>query len=119
MEALLERIALALEASNDLARQAQKDYRVSRAEGRANHVAAMQSSTLLHSLLEGQAKRNAQRDDMLRQELARLAQRDAEQTALLHAVNQRTTEAHELAMHRVGARAPETVPPDWQDGDAV
>jgi hypothetical protein len=118
MEALLDRIALALEESNAIARQAQKDWREARTEGRSNHKIAMQSSQKLHALLEGQARRNAQRDDLLSKELARLAERDAEQTRILTEVHERQTEQHELAMANMGARAPETVPREWEDDGA-
>ncbi len=129
MRELLERIAVALEANVALAKEAQTEYRANakRAHAdteRTHKLVAEQTrrgdenAKQYKRLLDEQVARNEERDRLLAEELVRLQARDDEQTELLKQAQARAEELHELTLLRIGARAPETVPPDWTEGDA-
>lgn len=116
--ALLSRAVAALESQVKLSRESQSDYRAARIENRKLAAAQASSAASTRALLTEANARQVKRDAIVDAELARLAHRDRAQTKLLAAANERQAETHELAMANVGARAPETVPTDWNESDA-
>lgn len=108
--ALLDRIATALEESNEIAHRQEKVYAEARAEARRNHVQAQQSSTKLHNLLSTQAKRQATRDKLHDRDIAARVARDEELLRLLRAAGERGEDTLDALKTVTRTKAPDFVP---------